>query len=82
MAGVVREGFDRISRSTPEMDRTMRDLLRAGESQTIEFKPSARYNIRAARHDKKLERVIVKTACGFLNSESGTLLIGVDDDGG
>lgn len=82
MAGVVREGFDRISRSTPEMDRTIRDLLRAGESQTLEFKSSARYNIRAARHDKKMEHVIAKTVCGFLNSEGGTLLIGVDDDGG
>ena len=80
MAKVVREGFDRISRSTPEIDRTIRDLLRAGESQTLEFKSSARYNIRAARHDKSMEHVIVKTVCGFLNSEGGTLLIGVDDE--
>lgn len=28
-----------------------------------------------------MEHVILKTVCGFLNAEGGTLLIGVDDDG-
>ena len=64
-----------------EPDGAIRGLLRAGESQTLEFKSTARYNMLAARPDKKMEHVVVKTVCGFLNAEGGTLLIGVDDDG-
>jgi len=35
----------------------------------------------AGQASKVMEQVIVKTAAAFLNSEGGTLLIGVDDDG-
>ena len=55
--------------------------MAAGESQTLEFKSSARWNVRAASPDKKLEHAITKTVCAFLNAEGGTLLIGVDDNG-
>lgn len=59
---------------------TVADLLSGGESETLEFKSSARWNIKAGMSDKKMEQVIVKTVCGFLNAEGGTLLIGVDDE--
>ena len=39
------------------------------------------WNLHTDEADPKLEHVIVKTVCGFLNAEGGTLLIGVDDDG-
>ena len=53
----------------------------AGESQTVEFKSTARWNLHIRAPDKKLEHVIVKSVCGFLNAEGGTLLIGVTDAG-
>ena len=59
----------------------MTELLQAGESQTVEFKSTARWNIQAGKRDKKLDFVIIKTVCGFLNAEGGHLLIGVTDDG-
>ena len=49
--------------------------------QTVEFKSTARWNVHTEQADPKIEHVIVKTVCGFLNAEGGTLLIGVDDDG-
>lgn len=56
-------------------------LLAADESQTLEFKSSARWNMKENKQDKAMEQVIVKTVAAFLNSEQGgTLLIGVDDD--
>ena len=60
--------------------RTVEDLLAAGESQRVEFKSTAR-NAHTGEADKRLEHVIVKTVCGFLNAEGGTLLVGVDDEG-
>ena len=57
------------------------DLLTAGESQRVEFKSTARWNLKADRLDKAMEHMIVKSVCGFLNTEGGTLVIGVADDG-
>lgn len=57
-------------------------LIARGESDDLEFKSSARWDTRANKVNKELEKVIVKTIAAFLNSEKGgTLLIGVDDNG-
>src|SRR5262249_8672452 len=52
-----------------------------GESMTVEFKSSARWSYKAGVTDPKLEQVIVKTVAGFMNSDGGVLVIGVDDAG-
>lgn len=82
MARVARDGFERLwdDQSKDHSFSTLVDLLAAGESQTIEFKSTARFNLHTGQPDKKMEHVITKTVCGFLNSEGGKLLIGVDDD--
>jgi predicted HTH transcriptional regulator len=56
-------------------------LLAAGESAWVEFKSTARVNLRSGEKDTKMEQVIVKTVSAFLNGDGGTLLIGVDDEG-
>ncbi|HEY9294666.1 MAG TPA: DUF262 domain-containing protein [Microlunatus sp.] len=82
IANVIHEGFKTLL-ETPQPTRavTLSDLLDAGESQSLEYKSTARWNIRAGQADKKMEQVIVKTVCGLLNGDGGTLLIGVDDQG-
>lgn len=57
------------------------ELLRAGESSTVEFKSTGRWNQHTNQRDDQIELVIAKTVAGFLNAEGGTLIIGVDDDG-
>lgn len=57
------------------------DLVAAGESERVEFKSTARVNLRTGDKDARMEQVIVKTVAAFLNADGGTLLIGVDDDG-
>lgn len=83
IADVIKDGFERLSGKTSRasMAGTIADLLAAGESQTVEFKSTARWNLHTRAPDKKLEHVVVKTVCGFLNAEGGTLLIGVTDQG-
>lgn len=82
MARVVREGFSTLWGETgATREATVEDLIAAGESQTIEYKSSARWNMAIGDKDPKLEHLIVKTVCGFLNAEGGSLLIGVDDNG-
>ncbi|MEA2166574.1 MAG: hypothetical protein QOK37_4701 [Thermoanaerobaculia bacterium] len=65
-----------------ESNREVQALLDQAESHLLEFKSSARFDLRQNKMTENLEAVIVKTAAGFLNSEEGgVLLIGVDDAG-
>lgn len=56
-------------------------LLRAGESDRVEFKETARWNVRENRKDPRMEIAIAKSVAAFLNSRGGTLVIGADDTG-
>lgn len=58
-----------------------KSLISAGESFSVEFKSSLRWNIRAEKKDPAIEHASLKTLAAFLNSSGGTLLIGVRDDG-
>ena len=60
--------------------RPTEDLL-GGETREVEYKQTARWNVREQRKDRAMEEVIVKTVAGMLNDHGGTLLIGVTDDG-
>ena len=83
IAEVTRDGFEVLADlgAAKQHERGILDLLAAGESESLEFKSTARWNVAAGMADKKMEQMVVKTVCGFLNSQGGTLLIGVDDHG-
>jgi len=55
--------------------------IREGENDSIEFKSTLRWDIRAGKTNQAVERASLKTISAFLNSNGGTLLIGVRDDG-
>ncbi len=77
----LKTSVDRALKEAAESD-SVTALIHRGESATLEFKSSVRWDLRDNRHNKDLEKVVVKTAAAFLNSESGgVLLIGVDDNG-
>ena len=69
----------------------IRSLIRNGESKTLEFKKSFSLdcnefdknpNYTMNKADKKaIQMGVIKNIAGFINSEGGTLLIGVDDRG-
>lgn len=58
----------------------VQELILAGESDSVEFKSTLRYDLRNKEINKKLEYVIAKTIAAFMNSEGGNLFIGVDDN--
>jgi type I restriction enzyme, R subunit len=55
------------------------DLIAGNETFAVEFKSTARWNLRESVKDKRMEDAVVKTIAGFLNTDGGTLFIGVDD---
>lgn len=60
---------------------TTQELIHHGESEYIEYKSTLRCNLFTGKFDHAIEHASLKTIAGFLNSEGGTLLIGVADDG-
>jgi ATP-dependent Lon protease len=60
---------------------TEEELIQQGESKCLEFKSTLRWNIHTQHNDAVIENSVIKTVAAFLNSEGGTLLIGVDDEG-
>ena len=80
---VVRDGFAQLwedQESTPLEPISIEQLVLENESNRLEFKERARWSHGTDKKGKS-EQVIVKTVAGFMNSEGGTLLIGVADDG-
>ena len=57
------------------------EVAQMGESDRLEFKSSARWNLRTDKRDEAMEEVVAKTVAAFMNSAGGTLLLGVADDG-
>jgi hypothetical protein len=74
---------NRIELTTTEKveDTELKELILIGENEKLEMKSTLRFDLRQNIVNKNLEYVIAKTVSAFLNSEGGTLIIGVDDDG-
>jgi hypothetical protein len=68
-----------VAELEPPKPQTLADML-TGENAALEYKSSLRWDMRTQQVNKALEKGISKTVAGFLNSEGGTLLIGVADD--
>ena len=62
-------------------DKYISDIIMSGEGDSIEFKSTLRWDIRAGKSSQTMERACLKTISAFLNSSGGCLLVGVRDDG-
>ncbi len=58
--------------------RTIDELVANDEDSAVEFKSTARWDLRENTASRLMEDAVVKTVAGFLNSDGGTLLIGLD----
>ncbi len=70
-----------VSQLDRKLGMTVPLIIATGESDTVEFKSSLRWDHCQKKCNKALEMVIIKTIAGFLNHDGGDLLIGVADDG-
>lgn len=83
LAEVIKAGYRRLRQGeggqTEKPDVVT--LIAGGETATVEFKSTARFNKHTRDSDPRLEMAVIKTVAGLANAAGGTLLIGVDDDG-
>jgi len=56
-------------------------LIQEGENNQLEFKSSLRWNLHANKEDRRIEHSVLKTVVAYFNTDGGTLLVGVADDG-
>ncbi|PIN94654.1 hypothetical protein COU53_02630 [Candidatus Pacearchaeota archaeon CG10_big_fil_rev_8_21_14_0_10_30_48] len=57
------------------------NLISKGEGSKLEFKSTLRTNLHTKEIDARIEHANMKTLAAFMNSDGGTLLIGVSDEG-
>lgn len=63
-----------------EIDKVL-NIIRSGESKTVEFKESLSLDIKKKTKEKYIELSALKTIVALLNTEGGVLLVGVSDNG-
>ncbi len=59
----------------------IKKAIKGGENEKVEYKSTLRTNLSTGEKDTRMEKSVLKTIVAFLNSNGGTLLIGVADDG-
>ncbi|NCD32650.1 MAG: ATP-binding protein [Spartobacteria bacterium] len=70
-----------IQQLSEELERNISHVIARGEGPSLEFKSTFRWDVEKERANKAMEFSVLKTIAAFLNSEGGTLLIGVQDNG-
>ena len=83
IAKVISDGYLRLTHGetiAPE-DDTFEARINRGEGPQTEFKTTLRVNLHTGQPDPKLEHAVLKTIAAFLNSNGGTLFVGVNDEG-
>ena len=74
----------RYGRSSAVFDDTesgLLSLIAKGENRYVEFKSTLRMNLHSKKPGKEIEMAWLKGVAAFLNTDGGTLLLGVTDDG-
>ncbi|MDP2673259.1 MAG: ATP-binding protein [Nanoarchaeota archaeon] len=86
--GVIRQAVKKIMEENPKLflnknnsSDEILELIKNKESEEIEFKSTLRTNLHTNEFDKKMEFSALKTISAFLNSNGGTLLLGITDEG-
>lgn len=78
----VNEFMDSLIKEPVQLHkRPISELISLGESETLEFKSSLQWDVVNKTQNNDLRKSVLKTLVAFLNSEGGTLVIGVEDDG-
>jgi hypothetical protein len=81
LARAVNDFLDQVVAEGTGAALDVTGLIEAGESESVEFKETARYNVHTKQPDKVIESLVVRAVAGFFNARGGTLLIGVNDYG-
>lgn len=60
---------------------SIQDIIKAGENNQVEFKPSLLYNFLSGKPGISIKALIARAISAFLNSNGGLVIIGIQDNG-
>jgi len=69
------------SRDGDTLTERIKSIISSGESNSVEFKSTLRWNLKTDRSEKVIEKAWLKSVAAFSNSDGGVLLVGVEDNG-
>ena len=79
---IIRRLSKRVTNYLRSIQQTStKEIIESGENEHIEFKSTLRWNLKANKKDPKITHAILKTIAAFLNTDGGTLIVGVSDNG-
>jgi len=85
IAQIIAKGYQTLTTGLEEEkeveDFELGKVILSGESTALEFKSTLRTNLHTRSTDPRMELSVLKTIAGFLNTNGGTLIVGVSDDG-
>lgn len=59
---------------------SFKEMIKKGESQCVEFKSTFLWDNKKKSANREMQFSIMKTISGFMNTQGGTLIVGVDDN--
>lgn len=87
IAGIIHKAYEHLSKpysqNMLQENQSTESMILAGESNVLEFKSSMMWDAQGTENNNMTasQLMIMKTIAAFMNSEGGTLLVGVDDNG-
>ena len=60
---------------------TLNQIIAESEGVAVEYKSSLRWDYHQGKTHERIEFAVLKTLAAFMNTQGGTLIVGVDDDG-
>lgn len=81
IVGLMRKNPKLLNSEKKYDDEKIKSLISSGEGVKLEFKSSLRTNLHTNSTDKNIENSILKTIVAYLNTDGGTLIVGVNDNG-
>lgn len=76
-----RHGMLHLKKEKSSRENRLLEYILRGEGAAVEFKATIRMNLKSGKHGKEIEFAWLKAVVAFLNSDGGSLLLGVDDGG-
>lgn len=76
-----RHGMIRLGKARKTRLIRLLEYIERGEGAGVEFKSTIRMNLKSGKIGKEIEFAWLKAVVAFLNSDGGSLLLGVNDDG-
>ncbi len=76
-----RHGMLRLKKEKSSRQNRLHEYIKRGEGAGVEFKSTIRMNLKSGKHGKEIEGAWLKAVVAFLNSDGGSVLLGVNDEG-